>query len=176
MARFDEIYEIAADNYGLVTFEQVIDAGVTSVELRRFVVDGRLERLGQGVYKLTRYIPTPLDQYAEAVALVGQGSYIHGESVLAMHDLALVNPLKTTVATVKRVRRKLPGWIQVVKVNGTEEVSSYEGIPSQSVADALHFCKNRIMKERLSDAVKTAVYEGLVDENEEALLREELGL
>jgi hypothetical protein len=31
MARFDDIYEIAADNYGLVTFSQAQDAGVTSV-------------------------------------------------------------------------------------------------------------------------------------------------
>lgn len=176
MARFDEIYEIAADNYGLITYSQVINAGVTSVELRRFVVDGRLERLGQGVYKLTRYIPTPLDQYAEAVALVGQGAYIQGMSVLAMHNLALVNPLKTTVATTKRVRKKLPGWIQAVKANSSDAITTYEGIPSQSVADALRLCKNRIMKERLADAVKTAVNEGLVDEREEVLLREELGL
>jgi predicted transcriptional regulator of viral defense system len=176
MAHFDDIYEIAADNYGLVTFSQAQDAGVTSVELRRFVKNGRLERIGQGIYKLTRYIPTPYDQYAEAVAMVGSGSYIHGESVLAMHDLALVNPTKTDVATTRRVRRKLPGWIKVVAADAAEEITSYEGIPSQSVADALRFCKGRVMKERLADAVRSAVYEGLIDEAAEASLREELSL
>jgi predicted transcriptional regulator of viral defense system len=113
MARFDDIYEIAADNYGLVTFAEALEAGVTSVELRRFVIDGRLERLGQGVYKLTKYISTVYDQYAEAVALVGPSSYIQGESVLAMHNLALVNPLRTSVATPKRTRRNglaTPNW------------------------------------------------------------------
>jgi predicted transcriptional regulator of viral defense system len=175
MARFDDIYEIAADNYGLVTFAKALKAGVTSVELRRFVNDGRLERIGQGVYKLTRYTPTQYDQYAEAVALVGLGSYIHGESVLAMHNLALVNPAKTDVATTKRVRKRLPGWIRIVAASDREEIVSYEGIPSQSVADALRHCQGRVMTERLTEAIRVAAYEGLIDEATEAFLREELG-
>jgi len=173
MARFDDIYEIAADNYGLVTFAEALDAGVTSVELRRFVKDGRLERIGQGVYKLTRYIPTPYDQYAEAVALVGPGAYLHGESVLALHDLALVNPLKISVASPKRVRKKLPKWISVVATDKMEIPTNYEGIPSQSVADALRFSKRSVMKERLADAVRDAAREGLIDEATEVTLRKE---
>ena len=176
MVRFNDIYEIAADNYGLVTFAEALEAGLTSVELRRFVVDGRLERLGQGVYKLTKYIPTAYDQYAEAVALVGPRSYIHGESVLAMHDLALVNPLRTSVATPKRTRKKLPDWIKVVTASSKDKITRFEGIPCQSLADALRFCRGRVMRDRLADAVQRAVQEGLIDESEEASLREELGL
>jgi predicted transcriptional regulator of viral defense system len=176
MAHFDVLYEIAADNYGLVTFAEAQAVGIKGVELTRFVKNGRLERLGQGIYKLTQYIPTPYDQYAQAVAIVGQEAYVHGESVLAMHNLALVNPLKTTVATTKRTRKKLPNWIRVVAANRQDEVTSYEGIPCQSVADALRFCKDRVMKERLADALRVAVHEGLVDEAIEAPLREELDL
>jgi predicted transcriptional regulator of viral defense system len=176
MAHFDDIYEIAADNYGLITFGEAQDAGVTSVELRRFVKNGRLERLGQGVYKLTHYIPTPYDQYAEAVALVGPGAYLHGESVLAMHNLALVNPLKTTVAIARRTRKKLPEWVLVVAAGKHDEVTGYEGIPSQSVADALRFCKGLVIKERLADALRIAVHEGLVDETAGPSLQKELGL
>lgn len=176
MTRFDDIYEIAADNYGLITYAEVIDAGITSAELRRFVVNGRLERLGQGVYRLTRYIPTPHDQYAAAVTLVGSGSYIHGESVLAMHNLALVNPAKISVATTKRTRKKLPEWIRVVTAKNTDEVTNYEGIPSQSVADAIRFCKGRVMKERLADAIKKASYEGLINEKNKTRLQEEFRL
>jgi len=175
MAHFDDIYEIAADNYGIVTFAEAKEAGVTSVELRRYVSNGRLERLGQGVYKLTRYIPTPYDKYAEAVALVGPGSYIHGEAVLAMHDLALVNPAKMSVATARRTRKQLPGWISVVASDNTKTPANYEGIPSQSVGDALRFCKGSVMKERLIDAIYAAAYKGLIDEATETALREEFG-
>ena len=176
MTNFDKIYEIAADNYGLVTFAEVMEAEVSNKELRRFVEDGRLERLGQGVFKLVRYIPTPYDQYAEAVALVGKGSYLYGEAVLSMHNLALVNPRKLDIATTKRVRKKLPAWIRVVTVKGTEAPTNYEGIPSQSVADALRVCKGAIMKERLATAVEDAVREGLLTEADETALRKELGL
>jgi len=174
MARFDDIYEIAADNYGLITSAEARKIGVTTVEMARFVNDGRLERLGQGVYKLTRYIPTHFDQYAAAVALVGPGSYIHGESVLAMHNLALVNPMRTSVAIIKRTRRNLPKWISIVTADSKETPTNYEGIPSQSVADAILFCKRSVMKERLLDAVHVAAREGLIKQATEIALRKEL--
>jgi len=174
MPRFDDIYEIAADNYGVITSAEARQAGVTTVEMARFVSDGRLERIGQGVYRLTRHIPTHLDQYAVAVALAGPGSYIHGESVLAMHNLALVNPMKTSVAVIKRTRRTLPKWISIVAANRSDTSTAYEGIPSQSVTDAILYCKRSVMKERLLDAVHAAVREGLIRQVDEVTLREEL--
>ena len=173
MARFDDIYEIAADNYGLVSYSEMQEIGATDMDLHRFLKGGRLERLGRGVYQLTKYIPTPYDQYALAVALVGEGSYIHGESVLAMHNLALVNPLKMSVATSKRVRKKLPKWISVVAADKEETPTNYEGIPSQSVADALRYCRRSVMKERLVAAIHDAIREGLINKaSEEALMKE----
>ena len=83
MTQFDKIYEVAADNYGLVTYAEACEEGVTGAELHRYVKDGRLKRIGLGLYKLTRYIPTINDPYAEAVALVGTGAYLYGESVIA---------------------------------------------------------------------------------------------
>jgi predicted transcriptional regulator of viral defense system len=173
MTHFDEIYEIAADNYGLVTTCEAQRIGVTTVELRRYVKDGRLKRIGQGVYKLTRYVPTPYDQYAVAITLVGMGSYLYGESVLAMHDLALVNPTKISVATAKRVRKELPQWIQVVTAKGENDITCYEGIPSQSVADAIRVSRKYVMKERLTEAIRVAVSEGLIDDKTAESLRTE---
>lgn len=37
MTHFDDIYEIAADNYGLVTFAEAKDVSVTGGELDRWV-------------------------------------------------------------------------------------------------------------------------------------------
>ena len=52
MTHFDDIYEIAADNYGLVTFAEAREAGATGGELGRWVAQGRLERRGRGTYRL----------------------------------------------------------------------------------------------------------------------------
>ena len=78
-----------------------------------------------------------------------------------MHDLALVNPKRLTVGTPKRVRRKLPPWIEVATAIG-KSVVNYEGIPSQSVAEALLDCRGRIMNERLKGATENARREGLL--------------
>lgn len=173
MTHFDDIYEIAADNYGLVTYAQAREAGLVGAELSRYVADGRLRRVGHGVYKLARYIPTPYDPYAEAVALAGEGAYLSGASVLAMHDLALVNPRVIEVSVLGRNRRSLPSWVKTVKADGPAP-TAYEGIPSQSVASAIRACRRTVMPERLMDAVEAARGRGLLKECEAEELRREL--
>lgn len=173
MTHFDEIYELAADNYGLITSATAKGLGVAKSELSRWVDSGRLLRQGRGVYKLVRYAPTEYDKYAEAVALVGDGSFLFGEAVLAMHGLALVNPRCISVGTAKRVRRGLPEWVQPVTVSG-KTVTSYEGIPSQSIAEAILECRGVVMGERLRSAVEDARREGFITKNELEHLRREL--
>lgn len=174
MAHFDEIYDIAADGYGIVTAAQAQEAGITTGELSRWCADGRLLRRGHGVYKLARWVPTPYDAYAEAVALVGEGAYLHGESVLAMHGLALVDPRAIEVATPKRVRRRLPAWVEPVPALKGERTTHYEGIPSQYVADAIVACTGSVMSGRLFEAAKQARSEGLVTAAEYRKLEKEL--
>lgn len=132
MAHFDDIYEVAADNYGLVTFAEAKDVGVTGGELDRWVAQGRLERRGRGTYRLARHIPTPYDRYAEAVALVGPGTVVWGDSVLAMLDLAYENPPVVYVAPARRVRKVLPNWVKLVGAHVNER-AAYEGVPCQAL-------------------------------------------
>lgn len=174
MAHFDNIYDIAVDNYGLVTAAQAREEGITGVELNRWCKNGWLERRSRGVYKLTRWVPTPLDSYAEALALAGDGSYLRGESVLAMHDLALVDPRTLEIAVPRRVRRKLPAWIELVPAPKGERTTFYDGIHSQLVADALRECKDSVMPDRLINAAQQARREGLITAGEYSELEKEL--
>ncbi|ENO17386.1 type IV toxin-antitoxin system AbiEi family antitoxin domain-containing protein [Schaalia cardiffensis] len=174
MTHYDDIYEIAADEYGIVTAAQAREAGVTTGEMSRWCSEGKLIRRGHGVYKLMRWVPTPYDAFAEAVALVGEGGYLWGESVLSLHGLALVDPQVITVATPKRVRRTLPSWVKIVPAPSTERMTSYEGIPSQRVADAIEICRASVMPERLINAVEQARREGLLTAEEHGRLKEDL--
>ncbi len=173
MNHFDKIYEIAADNYGLVTAAQVREMGISKSELRRWVEGNRLERRGRGVYKLTKYAPTQLDRYAEAVALVGEDSFLVGEAVLAMHNLALVNPRRLGVGTPKRVRKILPEWIELVTTEG-KTTTYYEGIPSQTITEAILDCRGRVLTERLLSAAGEAREEGLISNADLETLKKEL--
>lgn len=173
MSHFDDIYEVAADNYGLVTSAQARNIGVTKAELSRWVANGRLERRGRGVYKLVKYIPTDLDPYAEAIALVGDGSFLMGETVLAMHGLALVNPRRFSVGTPTRIRKSIPDWIAPVTVKD-KTTTQYEGIPSQTVAEAILDCRGSVMSERLQSAAAVAREQGIITKEEYEQVKEGL--
>jgi len=174
MKNYDMIYENAADNYGLITSCEAKTIGIPNVELVKLAHRGRLRRLGHGVYRIVHYIPTPYDKFAEAVALVGSGTVIYGESVLAMHGLALVNPAVIYIAAKNRVRKKLPAYIEIIYPGATLDETEYEGIPSQSVFEAIIVCKSRIMTERLIDAIREAERQGLISEAEAIIARTKL--
>lgn len=174
MTQFDELTETALGHFGLVTAAQARQMGIRNKDLAEWVKLGRLSRLGWGVYRIAHYVPTAFDRYAEAVALVGGDAVIWGESVLAMLNLGLVNPLRVEVATGRRVRRRLPDWVRRVKLPKDAETGYIEGVPSQSLAGAIRWCRGRVMAERLAEAVREAERKGWLGVDEAETLEREL--
>ena len=175
MTDYDDLYEHAVDNYYLVTTDDANNLGIPPVELAKLAKRGRLQNLGRGLYRLTRYVPSEFDPYAIAVARVGGSAYLYGESVLALLKLAPTNPDRIFVATSVRTRKRLPEGIQVVSRKEPACITSYEGIPCQRVKDAILSCQDTIMSERLNEATHRARAEGFLtkaefDELEEALV------
>ncbi len=173
MSNFEKVYETAADRYGLVTVEDAEKLGIHRKQLLAWETMGRLERCGRGVYRLNHHVPTPYDHFAEAIALVGHGAIIYGDGVLAMHNLALVNPAQIQVAVEKRVRKTLPDWIRLVKKADGIREETFEGIACQNLADAIRTCRGTVMKERLADAIEQAERQGLVGRQEYQELKRE---
>jgi len=172
MSYYETIYEYAADNYGIITSAQSKELKIPNIELVKLSHRNRLQRIWQGVYRISHYIPTHLDKYAEAVAIVGEGSYIYGESVLAMHGLALLNPAIIYVATIKRIRKTLPKYIKKINVKKISKIEYHEGIPTQDIVSAIIVCKKQIMTERLIEAVEEAKEMGLISNEEKKYLKE----
>ena len=172
MTYYDDIYEIAVDNYGLITSAEAKKLGISDQDMKMLEKRGRLIKRGHGVYRLARYVPTPYDAYAEAVVLVGRSAYLYGESVIAMLELAPTNPSRVFVATHSRIRKQLPEYIVLVKAD--DAITHYEGIPSQSVYDAILACRKTMMPERLEDATQEAERQGYITNNQARTLRKEL--
>lgn len=174
MTKFDNIiYEIAADNFGLITSSQARAAGVTNNELVQYARRGRIERVGQGVYRLVKRIPEPYDPYALAVALVGPDAYLYGEAVLGMLELCPTNPAYLHVATPRRVRKNLPGYIRLVHTPGETAGAVYDGVPCQSVADAIRAASASVMRGWLEEAAERARQEGyLLADDAKGIARE----
>ncbi|MFZ1382126.1 MAG: type IV toxin-antitoxin system AbiEi family antitoxin domain-containing protein [Scrofimicrobium sp.] len=158
--------DIALDNYGYVTTKDAVDAGVPAIELPKLAARGGLENVAYGLYRVPDVPTTPFDQFAEALFRVGEGAYLHGESVLSLFGLADVNPRRIKVAVPRRVRTKLPQFIELTQVPDAPRTTFYEGLASQLVANAILECRGRIETERLLDAAKQARREGLLTTTE----------
>ncbi len=159
---YEKIYEVAADNYGLITNEQAHEIGVSTRNLNDLSRRKRLVRLGYGVYQLSHYIPTPLDPYAQAVALAGPGAFLYGESVLALLDLTQTNPTCMYIGTPGRMRRKLGNGYRIRQFFSDAKIRPIEGIAAQEVADAI-LAARTVRTDRLKDACAEACRRGLID-------------
>lgn len=174
MTNYEKIYDIAADNYGLITSSQARLSGISDKEMCVIAKSGRMERIGYGVYKIRDYIPVKNDPFAEAVALVGSEAFLYGESVLGMLELMPFNPTYIYVATSRRVRKKLATNIRLVNVPSFPCVTSYDGIASQNVFDAVLSCTRRVETDRLASAVKEARRQGYIIAREQRELTREI--
>lgn len=137
-----------------------------AVELPKLAARGGLENVAYGLYRVPDVPPTANDQFAEALLRVGEGAYLHGESVLALCGLADVNLRQVKVAVRRRARPTLPPFVKLTQVRDEVRTTFYDGLAAQPVADAILECRGRIETDRLLDAAKQARGEGLLTTTE----------
>jgi predicted transcriptional regulator of viral defense system len=165
-----DLWEIAAEHHGIVTTQQAADAGVPGVEVRKLTARGALTRVGHGVY---RHLGVPADDWSEltaTLACIGKDAFLEGDTVLAMFNLALVNPPKIFVGTLRR-RRTAPPPHTVVTVRPRmrdDDLTTYEGLHCVTVRRALLDGVPHLLGERVLKAVAKAQHRELIDELEAA--------
>lgn len=117
------------------------------------------------------------EELFEAVLRVGDDAFLTHDSVLALHELALVNPRRVRVGTPHRARPKLPPFVEVMRQElESAELTEYEGIPSATVARALMDCRTMVMTDRLIEATRDAAKRGLVRKRDVQRILAELGV
>jgi hypothetical protein len=170
------LYKVAGEHHGYVTTALAQAAGVPPVEVRKLASRGGMTNIARGLYRVDGIDGGDHAAYAEAVLRVGDEAHLVGDSVLAFHELALVNPQHITVGTPRRVRRDLPAHIRLVhSLPDPADLTNYEGIPSITVERALRDSIGSVMPERLADAARRAVNEGLLRRAAAHMLLNEIG-
>lgn len=160
--------DFAGYENSIFTLDDADEIEVPAVEVHKMARRGVLQRVGVGVYRHLDLPTTPYTEFAIAVRSVGENAYLAGESVLHIHDLALVNPRGFTVGTPNRIRRKIPQGVTVLERHAVEDndLTTYWGIPSETVFKALTDGINYLMEERALDAAHTAQRFDLITQNE----------
>ncbi|MDA8401067.1 MAG: hypothetical protein M0008_13690 [Actinomycetota bacterium] len=170
------LYDRALDKYGYVTTHDAKNLGVPAVELRKIAQRGGVEHVAYGLYRFDDVPHTGRDQFMEAVLRVGPEAYLTHDAVLALYELAMVDPRRIRVATPRRARPLLPGYIEVIQRRlDPDELIIYERIPCTAIARALLDCRGLVMKERLADAAREAARRGLLRRSEADSVLAELG-
>lgn len=166
-----DLWEIAASHNGVVTLAEAEDAGVPAVEVRKLAARGALRAYGQGVYAHRDVPRTPFAQPTIAVALAGEGAFLHRESVLDLVGLGQFNPPKVRVGTRRRVRRALPDWMALENRPDLldEDLTRYEGVAATTVRQALEDMRERMPLDRWEALIDTALSRELIGEREATL-------
>ena len=121
---------LASRSHGVVTRDQLRDAGVTRAEIEHRLRTGALLRVHRGVYRVGHGAPSVLATYLAAVRACGEGAVLSGRAAAHLHGLLRhAAPPEVTAPTERRVagvrtRRRTPA---------TEDASIWRGIPVTSV-------------------------------------------
>lgn len=166
---WEQLYEVAADQYGFITRNDARDVGVDPDYLHVLAGRGVIEHTGVGLYRFPEVPVTERTSFMETVLWVGRDAALSHDAVLALHGLAFANPSVIRIVTPHRVRRAKspPTALKVIRRTIPDgELTRYFGIPSTTVARALLDCRDLTMRSRLIDAAKDARREGLLREAE----------
>ncbi len=162
-----QLFEVAAGQYGYVTTADAAAMGVPPIELPKLTEHAGFTNIAYGLYRFEDVPHSAYDLFAEAVLRVGRDAHLTGDAVLAFHELALVVPRRLRVGIARRVRAKLPDWIQVVREQLPEnDLTIYNGVRSATVTRALIDSRKIVMTDRLIEATHNARQQGLLTEVE----------
>lgn len=165
-----DLWEIAATRNGVVTVVEAEDAGVPAVEVRKLAARGALRGYGLGVYAHRDVPTTPFTESTIAVTLAGEGAFLHRESVLDLLGLGQFNPPKVRVGTRRRVRRRLPEWMELENRPDVpdEDLIHYEGVLATTVRRALEDMRGRTPPDRWQAVVDEALRRDMIGEQDAA--------
>jgi predicted transcriptional regulator of viral defense system len=154
----------AVEQNGFVTRGDVQRLGVPPHHLERLVADGRLTSVCDGLYRLDGMPPSRPHRFAEAVLRVGRDAFLSHDAVLALHGLTEREPDRVRVSTPHRpAARSVPRHVEVHRREvPPEDLTTYHGIRSTTLARALVDCRDLLSAGQLAASAAEAVERGLL--------------
>jgi very-short-patch-repair endonuclease len=129
---------IAADQYGVVSLEQVVELGVAQTTVRGWVASQRLIRLHRSVFAVGHASLRAEGNYLAAVLACGRGAALSHVSAAALWGLRPSAAATIDVTSPIRSGRRKPG-LRVHRGDRlhADEVSTVRGVPCTTVARTL---------------------------------------
>jgi very-short-patch-repair endonuclease len=119
--------------HGVVTRRELLDAGVTSDEIRQRLKNGSLLPQYRGVYRVGHTAPSLEATYLAAVRACGADAALSGKAAAFLYKLIRGPEPRPEVTT--RSQKRVPGV--TTRRSRTVEMVTYRGIPVTTVARTL---------------------------------------
>jgi very-short-patch-repair endonuclease len=145
---------IARSQHGLVTRKQLLDAGVSSDEIRWRLREGSLIRVHRGVYRVGHKAPSIEARYLAAVLACGEGAVLSGQAAGHLWGLIKGTAPPPEVTTPKD--RKVKGIRTRRARRGEIEETTWRGIPITTVPRTLVDLSSLLQLEDLARACHEA--------------------
>lgn len=180
-ARFNDLAELAAEQFGLVTLADTRAVGYQDSSVAQMARRGRLERISQGVYRIPFMPGGRLGPYMEAALWpVGVRGVLSHETALDLWEASDVNPAKIhiTVPSAHRTQREVPATYVVHREDlDAGEIGDIEGVPVVRLERTIRDCAADGMGlDLIEQAVRNGRGRGLLTAEQTAALTSELGL
>jgi very-short-patch-repair endonuclease len=126
---------IAGRQHGAVTRAQLLDAGISSDEIRSRLRKGALIRVYPGVYRVGHRAPSVEARYHAAVLACGEGAVLSGRA--AGHLLGLLKGTAPPPEVTAPKERRIKGIRTRRARRGETEATTWHGIPTTTVPRTL---------------------------------------
>lgn len=163
---WQQAVEVATDQHGFITFEDLRTLGADPALLRQWHQRGRIERKGHGIYRFPQIPPTPEDPLMLATLWPSGRGVLSHETALEVHELCDVNPEKIHITLPPGYRPRRKGGEKYVVRRARlsdEEITWHEGIrvvtPATAIRQAI---ETHLPKYLLRQAIETAKRKGSV--------------
>ena len=131
-----ELARIAHERHGVVTREELLDAGITDRRITRRLASGNLIRVHRGVYRVGHKAPSIEATYLAAVLAAGEGALLNGRA--AAHLFVLTKGAAPAPEVIARTQRRIEG-VTMHRSRGLDarDATTFRGIPVTSVPRTL---------------------------------------
>jgi hypothetical protein len=154
---FETAASIAAAQHGRVTSRQLVEHGIDRYTIHRWIRDGRLRPVHNGVYAVGHLAPSTLAEYAAAVLAGGDGARLSHFADAHVLRLLPGNPPRPEVTVPTTAHRRRPGIvIHRVRELHPLDTDQHAGIPILTPARTLLDLAPRLTADRLARACHEA--------------------
>ena len=167
-AAWDELYELAADQAGYFAAAQARELGFSTARLQYHVNTGKLLRPRRGIFRLSQFPSSPLEEYVVHWLWSGRQGVFSHETALMLHELSDALPARvymTLPSSWSTRRLRIPSELRVHFADVSDKDRTWrENIPLTSVQRTIEDCvRDGVTPELVEKALEQAVERGLIN-------------